>query len=289
MVNISVATLARQEGEGASRIAVWHDGCKASPLDKYAAAREAVIQAGAQAKELWNVAAEKLTIANGSDAIDNATLQKVIANAAPHLGPVFAPCRTGYIHTRRLPRFHEQLPELEGPMGIKEDVLRAQSMLWMGTTPGGFHFDEEANVYVQLTGESFAFLVPQNFTDVMTGGQRHPWKSEGLPSRSMLAADPLLREIPIYFVHLRPGDGITLQGRAYHRFMAQTQDRIALNWFFMPRWRHMEYTPADWYSREAQRSLPRLALRQLWARTLVRLWDEAGKGVIYMGTKLEYL
>lgn len=51
----------------------------------------------------------------------------------------------------------------------------------------------------------------------------------------------------------------------------------------------MEYTPADWYTEEAARSLPRLALRQLWSRTLARLFDDTGRGVIYMGTKLEYV
>lgn len=292
LVNVSIAGLARGEGSDlAARIAVWHDGCKASPLDRFAAAREAFAQAGANAKEPWNVATERMLVVNGSDDLGPGVGKQVLAQAQlpPHLGPVMAPCRTGYVHTRRLPRFHERLPKVEELLGIEEDVLRSQSMLWMGSTPGGFHYDEEANVYIQLTGESFAFVVPQNLTDVMTGSQRHPWGSAGLPSRSALAEDPLLKEVPIYMVHLRPGDGITLQGRAYHRFMAQTQDRVALNWFFIPRWRRMEYTPADWYSKEAQRSLPRLALRQLWARTLSGLWDQDGRGVIYMGGKLEYL
>lgn len=289
LINVSVAQLASWEGASASQIPVWHDGCKASPLDKFAAAREAFVTRGAAAKENWNAAWEKVTVAKGALVLDEQTLQKVSEPVAPELGPNSAPCRTGYVHTRRLPNFHAKLPDIEGPMGIEEDTLRSQSMLWLGSTPGGFHFDEEANVYVQLSGESFAFLVPQNFTDVMTGSERHPWGSSGLPAREEIAADPFLKEIPIYFVHLKPGDGITLQGRAYHRFMAQTQDRVSLNWFFIPRWRRMEYTPADWYSKEAKRSLPRLALRQLWARTLAKLFDETGRGVIFMGGKLEYL
>eukprot|EP00415_Alexandrium_ostenfeldii_P003568 UN3568 len=71
--------------------------------------------------------------------------------------------------------------------------------------------------------------------------------------------------------------------------MAQTHDRIALNWFFIPGWRKMEYNPADWYSIEAKRSRKRLALRQLWARTLTRMYEDTGKGIVYMGTKLEYI
>lgn len=195
----------------------------------------------------------------------------------------------GYIHTKRLPGFHSRMPQIEGPMGIQDDVLRGQSQLWMGPTPGGFHYDEEANVYLQLTGYTLAFLVPQNYTSFFTGAIRHPWGSSGLPNRQEIAADPYIKQVPIYMIPLHAGEGITLQGRTYHRFFAQTQDRIALNWFFIPGWRKMEYTPADWYSEEAARSLPRLALRQLWSRTLARLFDDTGRGVIYMGTKLEYV
>jgi len=248
------------------------------------------VEAGANAKAHWNVAHEPITVAEGKDPLDEATHRRIhaLSDAALNL-PVAGPCKTGYVHTRRMPRFHGKLPEIEGPLGIADEVLRAQSMVWFGPTPGGFHFDEEANVYVQLSGESFAFIAPQNFTDTMTGSIRHPWGSKGLPSRATIEADPVLKEIPIYFVHLRPGDALTVQGRAYHRFMAQTQDRVSLNWFFIPRWRRMEYTPADWYSKEAARSRTRLALRQLWARTLVHVYERHGKGLIYMGTKLEYL
>lgn len=290
LFNLSFAEMARWEGISASRIAIFKDQCKPAPLDKFAAAREAFVQRKAEAKGPWHLGIEELTFAGGRKYnIDNATRQEAEAPIDPELGPAGAPCQTGYVHTRRLPSLHEKLPDIEGPMGIKEDVLRGQSMLWLGATSGGFHYDEEANVYLQLSGETFAFLVPQNYTDVMTGSNRHPWGSMGLPGLDALEADPYLKEIPIYLVRLLPGDGLTLQGRTYHRFMAQTQDRISLNWFFIPKWRRMEYTPADWYSKEAARSLPRLAVRQLWARTLARMWDEARRGVILMGGKLEYL
>merc|ERR1712083_910621 len=112
----------------------------------------------------------------------------------------------------------------------------------------------------------------------MGGANRHP----PYPTYQYLTADPYIRTVPIHLIHLRPGDGLTFSGRTYHGVHALTHDRVALNFFFVPRWRKMEYTQASWYTKEAAASLERLALRQLWARSFSRLYDESGKGVIFM-------
>eukprot|EP00408_Alexandrium_pacificum_P049013 CAMPEP_0171239218 /NCGR_PEP_ID=MMETSP0790-20130122/43866_1 /TAXON_ID=2925 /ORGANISM="Alexandrium catenella, Strain OF101" /LENGTH=579 /DNA_ID=CAMNT_0011705589 /DNA_START=25 /DNA_END=1764 /DNA_ORIENTATION=- len=282
LFNVSYKTMVEWEGDHAKRIPVFADGPVPGSFAHYAKLKEQY-DTPAKKKSSVTIADEGRVTVNGRrNSFDPSVIQQVSVQDSEYT-------RAGYVHTRRLPEFHKKLPNVEKEMGIEGDVLRGQSMLWLGATPGGFHYDEEANVYVQLSGHSFAFLVPQNWTEYFTGAIRHPWGSGGLPGISELEKDPKLRDVPVFLIPIGPGEGITLQSRTYHRFMAQTFDRIALNWFFIPRWRKMEYTPADWYSIEANRSLHRLALRQLWARTLTRVYEDTGRGIIYMGTKLEYI
>ncbi|CAK0882820.1 unnamed protein product [Prorocentrum cordatum] len=157
----------------------------------------------------------------------------------------------------------------------------------MGPVRGGFHYDEEPNVYLQVSGESDVLLVHPDYVRAFSAGLR----SRQPPSLADLARDPFLRQIPTHFFHMRPGDAVTFPGGTYHMVMAQTFDRLALNFFFMPKWRKLEVLDHDWYSSERRGPLgdERLALRQLWARTLVRLYEDTGKAVIYMGEKNEYL
>jgi len=282
LFNVSFHEMALWEGEDAKRIPVHGDGILPTSLEGFADRLAMHCKEGYKRKPISIVDEEIATVNGRPSTLDRADRQRISSG-------YYAWSPAGYVHTRRLPEFHKKLPEVEKLMGIEEDVLRGQSMLWLGATAGGFHYDEEANVYVQLSGETFAFLVPQNYTDAFTGAVRHPWSSAGLPGWQELERDPWLKNVPIYLVHLRPGDGITLQSRTYHRFMAQTADRVSLNWFFIPKWRKMEYNPSDWYAQEAERSLERLAMRQLWARSLKKVFDDTGRGLVYMGTKLEYL
>lgn len=197
---------------------------------------------------------------------------------------------SGFSNTKRLPKFSGKLPNIAAAMGLEDDVLRSESFLWLGNVhmpihyvgTQGLHYDEEPNFYVHLSGEMNLVVIHPNFTDVAFGGSRHP----SMPRFD--EPDPYLARVPLHLVRMRPGDGITFPGRAYHWASAVKYDRVALNCFFIPRWRRMEYLESDWYSREARASPVRLALRQLWARTLARLYDETGRAIIFMGTKLEY-
>jgi len=284
LFNVSFAQMREWEGpEQARRTVMWGDGSLPGSFESWVDQYMEVMDESKRYLPL-SVGDEEVISVEGKSSFDGYTKHR--ASRPPYS---YGQRSTAYINTKRLPAFHKKLPTVERPMGLEDDVLRSQSQLWLGATAGGFHYDEEANVYIQLSGDTFAFLVPQNYTDVFTGSRRHPWGSSGLPNRDMLKKDPYLKTIPVYLTHLKPGDGITLHGKTYHRFVAQTHDRISLNWFFIPAWRKMEYNPADWYTQEAALNLQRLAVRQLWARTLARLWDEQQTGIIFMGTKLEYL
>merc|ERR1712187_364702 len=97
-----------------------------------------------------------------------------------------------------------------------------------------------------------------------------------------LEQDKYYKQMEVHLIHMRPGDGITLPSFAYHSVHAPDPKRISLNFFFIPKWRKMEYTPNNWYTAEAKRSLERLALRQLWARSFAQLYEKTGSGIVYM-------
>merc|ERR1712226_409719 len=99
-------------------------------------------------------------------------------------------------------------------------------------------------VYIQIKGESDVMLIPQNHTETSFGAHRHPTA----PSLEAIRSDPYLKNVPLVVFHMSPGDGLVFPGRTYHVFGAQTIDRVALNFFFIPRWRKMEYMKEDWYS-----------------------------------------
>jgi len=200
---------------------------------------------------------------------------------------------SGYVNTKRLPKFFSELPDTAEKLGVKDDVLRSQSFLWLGVSgplhpfdpPFPIHYDEEPNVYVQVSGEIIMLLIPPSYTDFTFGGFRHP----SLPALEETMASGIAPQVPVHLIRLRPGQGVTFPGRTYHSIMVPKMDRISLNFFYIPRWRRMEYTPSDWYSQEASRSLERLAVRQLWAKTLSRMYDTTGRGIVFMGQKLEYI
>lgn len=281
LFNISVEQLADFAGSSADRTAVLANGCKPTSLQQFGKVNSDALQRGARVA--WSLADAQAISRDPPDI--NLSLAAEVDSVAHSQEQ--GQCQVGYIHTRRVPLLHERLPNVAAALGLEEEVLRTESFVWMGPIRGGFHYDEEANVYVQLSGESDVFLVPQNFTDKVSGGMRR----FELPSREMLERDTRWKGIPLHMIRLKPGDGLTFPGRTFHLFLAQTYDRVAVNFFFLPKFRQMEYTEADWYAREARapQGEARLAVRQLWARAFVRLYEKTGKGIVFMGEKNEYL
>mmetsp|Transcript_91293 Transcript_91293/g.212352 ORF Transcript_91293/g.212352 Transcript_91293/m.212352 type:complete len:426 (-) Transcript_91293:80-1357(-) len=281
LFNMTPASIADLEGAAAQRIPVLSDACTATSLRTWGAQMELLARKGARVS--FNLA-DRQYMAGEQVPDINLGLRTQLEMRK---GVSVEHCDTGYLNVRRIPRFYERLPDLPKAMGLENDVLRVQSYLWMGALRGGFHYDEEANIYVQLTGEADVWLIPQNYTLQTSGGTR-TWNP---PSTAALEQDPYLKELPFHLFRLRPGDGVLFPAFSYHLVCAQSPERVALNFFFMPRWRRMEYSEADWYSQEAKRplGLERLAVRQLWIRSLARLWDEKGRGLIVNAGKNEYL
>mmetsp|Transcript_74283 Transcript_74283/g.176977 ORF Transcript_74283/g.176977 Transcript_74283/m.176977 type:complete len:570 (+) Transcript_74283:131-1840(+) len=289
LVNITPQDMAALEGEAASRIPVFHDGARSSSFQQFADEQAEHFRGDGRYGSLHDLAMPAFfdgtfpllfdpNLRNHSPWVDEWNTKEEKVRTMLNMTVFPSPFRAGYINARRLPQLYTKLPDITKRLGIDQDVLRTETLFWMGGTPGGLHYDEEQNFYVQLAGETFAFVVPQNFTDYWQGGDRHP---QSFPSEGT--------DVPIFLIHMQPGDGLVFPGRTYHRFYAQSPNRLSLNWFFVPKWRAMEYHEADWYALEAKASLERLALRQHWARSFARLYDDTGKGIVFMGNKLEYI
>jgi len=280
--NLTPAMLAQQEGQAADRIPVLSDACTAISLQGYGRQVEEAVRR--KARVSFNLADRFMMMKEPWPGPDLSGELRYKLETMKGYGDL---CNAGYVNTRRLKRLYEKLPDVTKLAGLESQVLRTQSYLWMGPLRGGFHYDEEANIYVQMTGESDVWLVHQNYTNPVSGGRR----TFDPPSREALAKDPFLREIPWHVFRLKPGDGIVFPAYNYHLVCSQSADRVALNFFYFPRFRRMEYSEVDWYAQEAKRhrGVERLAVRQLWMRTFARLWDERGISVVFNAGKNELL
>ncbi|CAK0897912.1 unnamed protein product [Prorocentrum cordatum] len=275
LFHVSVRQLAAREGAAARRAVVRSDGCRPVSFAAFAERNAQLVRRGARTA---------ISAARGAAVFGEGSVNALMSN---HSREDRQYCSVGYINSRRLGKLHAGLPDLVRGLGLEREVLRQQSFLWMGPVRGGFHYDEEPNVYVQVSGESDLLLIHPDYVKAYSAGLR----IRQPPSLAELAKDPFLRRIPMHLFHMKPGEAVTFPGGTYHMILAQTFDRLAVNFFFMPTWRKLEVLDSDWYSSERREpgGNERLALRQLWARTLVRLYEETGKGVIFMGEKLEYL
>lgn len=282
LVNAAPAQLAQREGEAAERIPVLADTCSAMSMREWGQRTDELLRSGA--KVSWSLADRQSMFREGEPDVPREAREAMDRAGGTGKNGY---CDAGYLHTRRMPRLHASLPDVAKELGMEDEILRVQSFLWMGAVRGGFHYDEEANVYIQLVGEADVWLLPQNYTNPLLGGAR---RAE-LPSEEQLRSDPLWKEVPLHLLRLKPGEGVTFPSFTYHLVCAQSVERVALNFFFMPKWRKMEFSAADWYPQEAKRphGLERLAIRQLWARSFARLWDEKKRGLIVNAHKNEYL
>merc|ERR1719433_2615806 len=66
---------------------------------------------------------------------------------------------------------------------------------------------------------------------------------------------PWIHKVPIHFLRLRPGMGITVPSKTYHNVMALDGNRILMNMFFVPKYKAVENAAAakhSWFEPGAQ-------------------------------------
>lgn len=202
------------------------------------------------------------------------------------------------VNVRRLPHYVNLDADVVRPLGLEGDVERATGQLNIGYSAGEPHWDEQDNLFINIKGVSVVMVAPSNYTDAADGykgsGFNMPWwvwqrfELAGLAHERTRRNHTFRRDVMPYFaVVLLPGEGVLIPSRSYHAVMG-TFDRIALNAFLEPRYGRMRWpsNPGSHWHRETPE---RRAVRNLWTRTIARLWDERKLSIHIQGYNLEML
>lgn len=201
------------------------------------------------------------------------------------------------ISPRRLPRFLVNGLEEEfiGKLGL-EGVQRTVGQVNVGANPGHHaHWDEQDNLFIQITAPSVVLVISSNFTDAAHGAKGG---GMGRPVPEWMALDPWTQRedtfrrdtVPFYLVYLQPGQGVTIPSRSYHQIISGI-DRVAMNVWLEPQFNKMmgSGNPRSFWHTEAQE---RRALRNLWVRALGIAWDkeksDKKRGLFYQN-QLEFI
>ena len=110
------------------------------------------------------------------------------------------------------------------------------SFLWMGLSPGGFHFDEFNNVLLQLSGRKRVVCFDPIYADTISHDHYLTiLDDDSLFSDKNIQAYPGLAKVPYFEAELKAGDALILPSAAYHAPKAMSFDSVSLNAFFTPR------------------------------------------------------
>jgi len=190
------------------------------------------------------------------------------------------------IALRRLPKYIDEEAMLS-KLGLVEGVERPEGQIIMGHAMGDTHWDEQDNIFIQVSGVSAVFGVPADYADAVDGGTKSA-KSTGLNWDDWLKADQVRRTaIPWYYMVLKPGDGIAIPSRALHAVYGG-HNRASLQTFLEPEYKGMRWGTNEhsyWY----KESDTRQAVRNLIFKTVGRLWETRRVGIVAQGGIIEYL
>mmetsp|Transcript_71440 Transcript_71440/g.209404 ORF Transcript_71440/g.209404 Transcript_71440/m.209404 type:complete len:589 (+) Transcript_71440:77-1843(+) len=198
------------------------------------------------------------------------------------------------INVRRLPHF--PLQDMHKAMGSPAWVERLWNLLWIGPVGDFWHFDEEDNLLICVSGSIYVAVMEQNVTDVVSGTRNIGLGFNNLEGffnhkekgRShWVDKNRWIEKIPIHFLKLEPGMGITIPSRTYHNVMALDGNRILMNCFFFRKFGEPETNSQSWYRPGSQSDTYR-AMRHLKATSIWQLWDTQAIGGFFSGYKLEF-
>jgi len=177
----------------------------------------------------------------------------------------------------------QHLPNFTGGVDIAERlgagkgfggelVEHTLSLLWMGQQKGGFHYDHQDNVLIQLTGVADVLVLPPACIGSYVPPQKCDFMKWQTKERKHPKGDHF--RAPFYHIRMRSGEGLVIPSMAQHRVISQGTGRIALNAFMEPAFKKMAWpektAPANFWRRQR----PAIAaMRVLWLRTLRHLWE----------------
>lgn len=165
---------------------------------------------------------------------------------------------------------------------------RAEGQIIMGHANGDTHWDEQDNIFVQVSGVSVVFAVDAEYSNAIGGDEKWSFKSSGLTVFEWLYSDEVRKTaIPWYYMVLGPGDAIAIPSRAFHAVYG-AHNRASIQTFLEPTFQGMRFGTnknSYWYMESDLRQ----ALRNLYFKTLARLWETRGMGLVAQGGIIEYL
>lgn len=192
------------------------------------------------------------------------------------------------INLRRLPNIAKHL-HFARDLGIEDEILHRHEFLWLGSSPGGHHYDPNDNILMQITGIIDVIVFNSNCSGLLdgeTGLITHlddgvlPWATKDMPPGKVRA--------PWFHIRLHPGEGVAIPSGAVHRIITRDTARVGLNAFFEPRFRQMEWpgAPGNIFVRNDKDVL---ATRSLWVQSLGRLWDTRKLSVGFHTVRMEVI
>lgn len=190
------------------------------------------------------------------------------------------------IALRRLPNYINEEMMLKD-LGL-EGVERPEGQIILGHAMGDTHWDEQDNIFIQASGVGVVFGVPAEYADAIGGDEKWCAKSSGMVWDEWLQADEVRKTaIPWYYMVLKPGDAIAIPSRAFHAVYGG-HNRASLQTFLEPQFRGMRFETnknSYWYKETETRQ----AVRNMYFKTVGRLWETRGVGMISQGAVIEYL
>jgi len=201
------------------------------------------------------------------------------------------------VNVKRLPML--PLADMQKSMGNPSWVDRFFSLLWIGPVMDFWHFDEWDNLLICISGELFVAVLEQDVTDLVSRSRYvnmgwnnlMPFFVNRSGGDAWIDRNPWMRKLPIHFVKLEPGMGITVPSRTYHNVMALDGNRVLMNNFFQPKYKALQDAPYAKHSfwKPGNQADTWLAMFHLKLSSIGRLWDGWKTGGFFVGYKLEFL
>lgn len=183
------------------------------------------------------------------------------------------------INVKRLTNYMKDV-DFTRALGLDGLVDNLFSYLWLGVSPGEFHWDAEDNVLIQLTGEVDIFLFDANCTYLVEELDRFADITEVVSTSD--PKDQFMKgnraRIPFYHMRLRPGDGVVMPSFAKHRIIIRDTRRVGMNVAFLPKFGAMRWpgAPASAFTRF---DIDVFAVRSLFMRSVKHLYET--RGIVY--------
>jgi len=188
------------------------------------------------------------------------------------------------INTRRLDNFDKNL-KLVDKLGLESEVEHQHRFVWFGVTGGMFHPDHYDNVLIQLRETVDVYAYSSNCT-IIVRDSIDPWK--GVLNWAQKPESKINGKQFFHHIRLKPGQGVTIPGSAWHKAVNRKSQRVGYNAFFEPKFGKMRWPGAkgNIFVRNHQDTR---AARAVWVKSLAHLFDTKKISMFHHTTRMEII